>query len=74
MLMPSIFGEDLFNDDFMNGFKFPDVDKVLYGKHASNVMKTDVRETESGYEVKVLTKMKKRKTANISARSAMPAQ
>ena len=41
MLMPSIFGEDLFNDDFMNGFKFPDVDKVLYGKHASNVMKTD---------------------------------
>ena len=30
MLMPSIFGEDLFNDDFMNGFKFPDVDKVLY--------------------------------------------
>ena len=53
MLMPSIFGEDLFNDDFMNGFKFPDVDKVLYGKHASNVMKTDVRETESGYEVDI---------------------
>ena len=41
------------NDDFMNGFKFPDVDKVLYGKHASNVMKTDVRETESGYEVDI---------------------
>ena len=37
----------------MNGFKFPDVDKVLYGKHASNVMKTDVRETESGYEVDI---------------------
>ena len=53
MLMPSIFGEDLFNDDFMNGFKFPDVDKGLYGKHASNVMKTDVRETESGYEVDI---------------------
>ena len=29
MLMPSIFGEDLFNDDFMNGFKFPDVDKEI---------------------------------------------
>ena len=53
MLMPSIFGEDLFNDDFMKGFKFPDVVMVLYGKHASNVMKTDVRETESGYEVDI---------------------
>ena len=39
MLMPSIFGENLFNDDWMD-FSFPDVDKVLYGKHAKNVMKT----------------------------------
>ena len=37
MLMPSIFGENLFNDDWMD-FSFPDVDKVLYGKHAKNVM------------------------------------
>ena len=28
MLMPSIFGENLFNDDWMD-FSFPDVDKVL---------------------------------------------
>ena len=27
--------------------------RSLYGKHASNVMKTDVRETESGYEVDI---------------------
>ena len=52
MLMPSIFGENLFNDDWMD-FSFPDVDKVLYGKHAKNMMKTDVKETEKGYEVAV---------------------
>ncbi len=52
MLMPSIFGENLFNDDWMD-FNFPDIDKALYGKHAQNVMKTDVRETESGYELDV---------------------
>ena len=52
MLMPSIFGENLFNDDWMN-FSFPEVDKELYGKHAGNVMKTDVRETDSGYEVDI---------------------
>ena len=52
MLMPSILGENLFNDDWMD-FSFPDVDKVLYGKHAKNVMKTDVKETEEGYEVDI---------------------
>lgn len=52
MLMPSIFGENLFNDDWMN-FGFPEVDKALYGKHAGNVMKTDVKETEAGYEVDI---------------------
>ena len=40
MLMPSIFGENLFNDDWMN-FGFPEVEKALYGKHASHEMKTD---------------------------------
>ena len=52
MLMPSIFGENLFNDDWMD-FGFPEVDKALYGKHASNVMKTDVKETDTGYEVDI---------------------
>lgn len=51
-MMPSIFGENLF-DDFMDDFAFPNVDKVLYGKHASNLMKTDVKETDSGYEVDI---------------------
>ena len=54
MLMPSIFGESLF-DDFDNwmDFSFPDVDKALYGKHAKNMMKTDVKETDKGYEVDI---------------------
>ena len=54
MLLPSIFGENLF-DDWMD-FSFPeipDVDKTLYGKHAKNMMKTDVKETGKGYEVAV---------------------
>ena len=59
MLMPSIFGENLFNDDWMD-FGFPEVDKALYGKHANNVMKTDVKETDTGYEVDIdLTGFKK---------------
>ena len=52
MLMPSIFGENLFNDDWMD-FGFPEVEKALYGKHASHEMKTDVKETDSGYEVDI---------------------
>ena len=52
MLMPSIFGENLFNDDWMD-FGFPEVDKAVYGKHANNVMKTDVKETDTGYEVDI---------------------
>lgn len=52
MLMPSIFGEHLFDDDWMD-FSFPDIDKALYGKHAQNVMKTDVKETDNGYEIDI---------------------
>ena len=40
----------------MNDFAFPafeDVDKELYGKHAKNLMKTDVKDTENGYEVDI---------------------
>ena len=55
MLMPSIFGESLF-DDFMDDFAFPrfnHTDRVLYGNNASNLMKTDVKETEDGYTVDI---------------------
>lgn len=58
MFMPSIFGESLFDDDFDDWFdfrmpQFPDVDKVLYGRHAKNIMKTDVKENGDKYEVSV---------------------
>lgn len=58
MMMPSIFREDLF-DNFMEDFAFPafrsfsDMDRTLYGKRARNLMKTDVKETEEGYEVDI---------------------
>ena len=50
MLMPSVYGRDFF-DDLMDGFGFPDVNKKLYVRHAKNIMKTDIRETDEGYEV-----------------------
>ena len=55
-MLPSIFGENLFDDmwddvfDSMSGFERRN---PLYGKHAKNMMKTDVRETESTYELDV---------------------
>ena len=64
MLRPSIFGESLF-DDWMDDFPFgKDFEKEfeksmfpaknpLYGKHAKNLMKTDVRETDDAYEVDI---------------------
>ena len=58
MMMPSIFGENLF-DDFDSWFDAP-VEKrffgkknPLYGKHAKNLMKTDVKEKKDHYEVDV---------------------
>lgn len=55
MLLPSIFGENLFDDDWMFPFDsdFFGKKNPLYGKHAKNLMKTDVRETESSYEVDI---------------------
>lgn len=52
-MLPSIFGENLFDDWF--GFptfpEFRDMDRKLYGKHAGNLMKTDVREHEDHFEL-----------------------
>ena len=58
MLMPSIFGEDLF-DDFMRDFPFYDdkdmkkLEKKLYGRRGRNMMKTDIKETDAGYELEI---------------------
>lgn len=55
-MMPSIFGENLFDDFFDDSFAmFPEHGghDPLYGKHARNLMKTDVRETEDSYELDI---------------------
>ena len=55
-MLPSIFGENLFDDFFSDDFmNFPAWSgrSPLYGKHAKNLMKTDVRETDSSYELDV---------------------
>lgn len=53
--LPTVFGENLMDafDDFDLFRGFGNVDRALYGKHAQNVMKTDVKETDDGYEVDV---------------------
>ena len=52
MLLPSIFGEDLF-DEMMNMDDFFGSCNPLYGKNVKNLMKTDVKENENGYEVDI---------------------
>lgn len=84
MYLPTLFGENLmdvfdgFDRNFFRGFG--DLDRALYGKHARNMMKTDVKETEGGYELDVeLPGMKKqdirldleRGYLTISAQKAM---
>ena len=61
MLMPSIFGENLFDDDWMDfpferdfwGRDFWGRKNPLYGKNAKNLMKTDIREHDEGYELDI---------------------
>ncbi|OUP18379.1 heat-shock protein [Lachnoclostridium sp. An196] len=54
MLMPSIFGENLF-DDFFNDFPFYNdrdmkkAERKLYGHRAKNLMKTDIKEKGDSY-------------------------
>ena len=55
-MVPSIFGENLFDDFFGRDFDlFPALSgsNPLYGKYAKNLMKTDVRETEHTYELDI---------------------
>lgn len=58
MMMPSVFGENLF-DDFMDDFPFFDdremrkLEKRLYGHHGKNMMKTDIKENDTGYELEM---------------------
>lgn len=46
MLMPSIFGESLLDDFFDDAF-----DSYGYGRNTSGLMKTDIKDTDQGYEI-----------------------
>ena len=54
-MLPSIFGENLLDDLWRNDLDrdWFNMDRELYGKHAKNLMKTDVREAENGYEMAI---------------------
>ena len=55
-MLPTIWNDRLFNDFFDDSFApFEEFERhnPLYGKRAANVMKTDVRETENGYELDI---------------------
>ena len=57
-MLPSIFNNNLFDDFF--GFPFyydnraeDKAEKKLYGHHAGNLMKTDIKELDNGYELEI---------------------
>ena len=57
-MLPSIFSTNLFDDFF--GFPFyydnraeDKAEKKLYGHHAGNLMKTDIKELDNGYELEI---------------------
>ena len=52
MLMPSIFGENLF-DDFFGDFVRPVRNTVRYSTPAATAMKTDVKENKTSYELDI---------------------
>lgn len=52
MLMPSIYGENLF-DDFFDDFARPMKSFAGYHTPAASVMKTDIKETKEGFELDI---------------------
>lgn len=71
MLLPRLFGEDLF-DDMDEMMRWPGEEEFfgkhnpLYGKHAKNLMKTDVKETDDAYEVDIDLPGFKKEELNLS--------
>ncbi len=59
-MVPSIFNDNLFDSFFNDDFFWPEMgrgagraNRKLYGHRAADIMKTDVKETETGYEVAI---------------------
>lgn len=55
MLLPSIFGNDVFDSmlSFPRFEDFGDIDRKLYGKRADRLMTTDVREHEDHFDIQI---------------------
>lgn len=60
MLMPTVFHENLFDDFFDPFWNDAALERAMnreahsvFGKHGANMMKTDVKQTDTGYEVAV---------------------
>ena len=49
MYMPGIFGENLMDDFLNDAFSYA----PAYSKSTANLMKTDIKEQENGYEMKI---------------------
>lgn len=52
MLVPSIFGESLF-DDFFDDFARPANTSARYQNMAAGIMRTDVKESDNGFELDI---------------------
>ena len=52
-MLPTVFGENLFDDFFDDSFGMMNARSPLYGKHARNLMKTDIKEFDDKYEVEI---------------------
>ena len=50
-MVPSIYGENMFDDFF--GSSFFGGHDPLFGKHARNLMKTDIRETDKAFKLAI---------------------
>ena len=72
-MVPSIFGENLFdeffNDPFEMNMLLPRGRDPLYGKHSKNLMKTDVRETENSYELDIDLPGFKKEDVNVELKN-----
>ena len=71
-MLPSIFGENLFDDFFADPFGMMPTGRgsdPLYGKHAQNLMKTDVREKDNAYELDVDLPGFKKEDVNVELKN-----
>ena len=55
MFYPKLFNDDIFDDFFdFPRFRMPaEAEHKLYGKHASGLMKTDIRDKDGNYELDI---------------------